>query len=96
MKTAGILAEPLVAVLVLFKGGRSSSRRELDFGDLLPVVALGGSVVGYATILAMDDAWAFEDLRGPFLLATESTISPTTLKLAIPIGITLSREVAAG
>ena len=47
------------------------------------------------TILAVDNARALEDLSGGFLLAAESTVSTTSLELAVTIGVALASEVAA-
>ena len=89
VKTAGIFAETLGY-------SRSCSRSELKFLDLLPVVALGSGVIGYAPVLAVNDTWTFEDLGGALLLAAESTVSPSTLKLAVTIEVSLTRKFATG
>ena len=53
-------------------------------------------MVGYATVLAVNNTWTLEDLGGAILLSTEGTVSPATLELAVAIGIALAREFAAG
>ena len=56
---------------------------------------LGGGVGRYATILAVDNARTLEDLSGGFPLAAESTVSTTSLELAVAIRVALACEVAA-
>ena len=94
VKTAGVFAETLIVVFSFFGYSRSCSRSELKFLDLLPVVALGSGVIRYAPILAMNDTWTFEDLSGALLLATESAVSSSSLKLAVTIKVSLTRKFA--
>ena len=96
VKTAGVFAETLIVVFSFFGYSRSCSRGELKFLDLLPIVAMGSGMIGYAPVLAVNDTWTFEDLGGALLFATEGTVSPATLEIAVTFGVTLTCEFAAG